>query len=189
MKEQKTLPANGQYILMSESEYLQSSQEGEETHPNKQRMTMENSQRENKKIDKSQQDITKERQLVDCPIPPLENRWVNDPRLPDEMNQLMSIRWTQCWQRYTPTEVYRQAEQNEISGPTELMAYLRTEGQKMRKRTKEPKLRLPTVDESMASIEVLRKKHERPVVTTKPTVSQWTGEETGRKYPKKTYPI
>ena len=164
------MPTNGRHTLMSESEYLQRSQEGEEMQPNMKRITTKHSQREKiEKIDKNQQDITKERHLVDRPVPPLENQWVNDPRLPDEMNQLMAMRWSQCWQRQTPTETYRQAKLDEISEPTELLAYLRIEGQKTQKRTEEPKLRLPTVDESMASLEVLRKKYERPMANIKPT--------------------
>ncbi len=93
MKGQKTLPTNGRHTLMSESEYLQHSQEGEDVTQNKKHPITDNSQREkNKKLNKNQQRRMKEeRRLIDCPIPPLENKWVNDPRLPDELNRIMAI--------------------------------------------------------------------------------------------------
>jgi len=55
MKDRKTLPTNSRHTLMSESEYLQCPQEGEEVHPNKKQIVMNHSQREK----------TKKRHLVD----------------------------------------------------------------------------------------------------------------------------
>ena len=98
-----------------------------------------------------------DRTLFDRPIPPCETRHIYDPKLPRELNELLQSMQDNKW-RTTDLETYRQAR------PEEML-----EGQQApqighipnkRKKPAAPQLRLPTIDESMASIDDLRRRYD-----------------------------
>jgi len=87
------------------------------------------------------------------------NDWVKDPRMPHELNELTLLIWKSRLKE-PAIEQYRHPGLDEISDPVDFVMYLRPEEKiKKTKRTERP-FRLPTIDESMASIERLKEKYK-----------------------------
>ena len=85
--------------------------------------------------------------------------WVKDPRMPHELNELTSLIW-KSRMKEPVIEQYRHPGLDEMSNPVDFMTYARLEENiKKAKRTERP-FRLPTIDESMASIERLKEKYK-----------------------------
>ena len=100
--------------------------------------------------------IDRRQQLFNQPIPPIETYHVYDPRLPKELNEILGAMRLTKWQ-LKDIENYRAPSPREVSEPIRMMRPRRNPN----KRNKAPpQFRLPMVDESMASIHALRRKHE-----------------------------
>jgi hypothetical protein len=118
------------------------------------------------------------RELWDRPVPPPDHQWMRDPRLPVELNEMNASMWEYNWPHFAPiVDEYRQPDTEEISEPTEFIAYI---NDKQPRQKKEPKYRfsLLTVDESMEAIEKLKQRYQ---IHTRETKSQETGRKPSRK--------
>ena len=97
------------------------------------------------------------RTLFDRPIPPRETRHIYDPRLPKELNELLQSMQDSKW-RTTDLETYQQARPEEMLEGQRAPRIGRTPNK--RKKRAAPQLRLPTIDESMASLDDLRRRYD-----------------------------
>jgi len=88
-----------------------------------------------------------------------ESDWVKDPRMPHELNELTSLMW-KSQQKEPAIEQYRRPRSNEISDSIDFVTYLRSEEKIKKMKRTERLFRLPTIDESMASIERLKEKYK-----------------------------
>jgi len=197
-KSKETLPANGRYTLMTESEYredLTYSGKGEngtakaETTPTFEEKLQKSKPKMNRRggYDNSNECeptssemriehfVTNEdeervaleddppkvdyklRDLYDRPIPPPETYHAYDPRLPRELNELLGMMRITKWQ-VLDTERYREPSPEEVSEATRIPKPKRNLNKG--KRRPSPQFRLPLVDDSMASLDALRRKHE-----------------------------
>ena len=198
MKKRKTLPANGRYILMTKSEYMEDmncSEKGEneatdaklapkaeekrkkyqsktdrrggidisnECEPTSSRTKVEHLVTdEDERIAIERQEPPEvnntSRELFDWPIPPSETYRTYDPRLPNELNELLGAMRLTKWQVQS-TESYREPFIEEISDAVRIPRPRKEHLGKGRKQP--PPFKLPTVDDSMASLDALRRKYE-----------------------------
>jgi len=97
------------------------------------------------------------RTLFDRPIPPCKTRHIYNPRLPRELNELLQSMQDSKW-RTTDLETYRQARLEEMLEGQRAPQIGHTLNQ--RKKRGAPQLRLPTIDESMASLDDLRRRYD-----------------------------
>jgi hypothetical protein len=99
------------------------------------------------------------RKLWDRPVPPPDLQWIRDPRLPAELNEMNAAIWDYNWSHFAPKgEEYRQPDTHEVSSPMEFIARMRDRPRRMNKEP-EHRFTLPTIDESMASIDKLKKQY------------------------------
>ena len=156
----KLTPETEHYLVMSESAFRKHSEKGgngEQTSrkPTKHVDFQQRTNDEDKKMYRT-------KQLFDKPQIPPRPEWIKDPRLPDELNDIMSTMWTRRQQNqsqlgietksrmYSSTnEEYREAKSDEESEPIEFHSYLRVRRPILKKPTR---VRLPTVDESLHAI-------------------------------------
>ena len=107
------------------------------------------------------------RELFDRPIPPPETYHAYDPRLPRELNELLGTMRVTKWQTQD-TEKYRDPLPEEISETSHIP---KNKGNPTEKRRKPPpQFRLPSVDDSLASLDALRRKHD-PVRRKPPDIN------------------
>jgi len=85
--------------------------------------------------------------------------WVKDPRMPHELNELTSLIW-KSQLKEPAIEQYRHPESDKMSDPVDFVTYLRPKEQIKKIKRTERLFRLPTIDESMASIERLKEKYK-----------------------------
>jgi hypothetical protein len=108
------------------------------------------------------------RELWDRPVPPPEHRWVGDPRLPNELNIMNAAMWDYNWAHFRPKGgEYRQPDTQEVSKPMEFVARMRDKHQRQTNGPSQ-KLMLPTIDESMASIDKMKRQYQPPERVVKP---------------------
>ena len=161
----KLTPETERYLVMSESAFRKHSERGGNGQelPGKPTKRVDFQQRTKEKENRT-------KQLFDKPQISPKPEWIRDPRLPDELNDIMSTMWTHRQQRRSQTgieslhrlypsdtEEYREAEPNEESEPIELSSYLRVRKPIPKKPVK---VRLPTVDESLHAIRALAESYE-----------------------------
>ena len=97
------------------------------------------------------------RELFDRPIPPLETYRTYDPRLPNELNELLGAMRLTKWQVQS-TESYREPFIEEISDAVRIP---RPRKEHLGKGRKQPPLfKLPMVDDSMSLLDALRRKYK-----------------------------
>lgn len=170
----QSLPNDIETIIMTESEFFSLSERGgieepkkvppRQQRPSKNRnidITGECQPTSSKvKVEDLVTDKVKlqQRKLWDRPIPSPKHQWVRDPRLPVELNEMNAAMWDHNRPQHMPKEEeYRHPDTHEVSATTKFIAHIRDEQPKRRKK---PKLRLPTIDESMESISKLKEKYE-----------------------------
>lgn len=102
------------------------------------------------------------RQLWDSPLLPQQQSWIRDPRLPKEVNELSSSMRTTNQRRTFEMEHYRSPRKSEVSRPRDFSSYIRDVQQEKKRGTEKPPLKLPTIGESMASIDALKRKYAMP---------------------------
>ena len=159
------LPGDIEQILMTENELNSLSKEGEkrgEQEPRDKKQSKPTVEQTHKSREQS-------KPTVKCRKKPIErknsietsrNEWIKDPRMPNEFNELVSTMWAHQQQFVNTNERYRQLDPNEASDPVEFVAYLYPSGVEKEKPGKEPQFRLPSIDDSIASIEKLKREYE-----------------------------
>jgi hypothetical protein len=156
-RKKPTLPTSGQHTIIKESEFMNHSEKGA-TGPDRPTKTM----RDSKKPEKRTQ------LLFDRPKLSLKPEWFGNPRLPVELNDMISMMWPyNNLGRSTEQDEYREAQPSKISEPTEFMSYMRPNKPPQRRKIT-PRFCLPTVDESELAIEAMVKQHERDRPKVKP---------------------
>ncbi len=174
-KKKPTLPTNGRHTMMNESEVVNHSEKGE-VGPNrpirdtKSTKSVENPQ--GTKLTPVKEDHERQekrtRLLFDRPKPPPRPEWLGDPRLPVELNEVISAMWPyNNHGRSTEHDEYREPQPSEISETVEFMSYIRP-SEPVRRKQQTPRFRLPTIDESKLAIEALAKRHERNNLKIRP---------------------
>ena len=86
----------------------------------------------------------------------METYHIYDPRLPKELNEILGAMRLTKWQS-KDLETYRDPSPKEVSEPIRISKPRRSPSNQSKST---PRFRLPTVDESMASLNALRRKHE-----------------------------
>jgi len=173
-RRKQTLTDEIEVILMTESEFISLSEEGEMEELKQQFKRKKEKLRQGNKptIEKTKVEdlVTDEdeatkiprrnRELRDRPVPPPDHRWVRDPRLPAELNEISASMWEYNWPHFAPAvDKYRQPDTNEVSKPTEFIAYM---NDRPREKEKKPRqgFSLPTIDKSMEAIDKLKKQYQ-----------------------------
>ena len=128
--------------------------------------------------DEARKTPRRRRELRDRPVPPPDHRWIRDPRLPVELNEMNTSMWEYNWPHFVPiVDRYRQPDIEEISKPMEFIARMNKEPP-TKKGEPGHRFSLPTVDESMEAIERLKRRYQTHARETK---SQETKKGPSRK--------
>jgi len=149
------LPKNSKELLLLK--------EGEMEIPRKIRDKIETSRENRDEITEKQSKTTvknkKRHAQIKRTSESTESDWIKDPRMPHELNELTSLMWKNRLKE-SAIEQYRYPGVNEVSNPVDFVTYLRPEEKIKKIKGMERPFRLPTIDESMASIERLKEKYK-----------------------------
>jgi len=148
-KKKPTLPTNGWYMVMSESEAINHSERGE--------VEPDRPMRNTKSTKSAEKQENRARLPFDRPKPPPKPEWLGDPRLPVKLNEVISAMWPyNNHGRCAEHNKYREPRTSEILEMVEFMSYIRP-NEPARRKQQTPRFWLPTIDESKLAIEALVK--------------------------------
>ena len=116
-RKKPTLPTNGRYTIMSESEAVNHSEKGE-VEPDRPTRNTESTESAEKQENRAWL-------LFDRPKPPPKPEWLGHPQLPVELNEVILAMWPyNDHRRSTEHNEYRESQTSEISETVEFMLYI-----------------------------------------------------------------